>query len=803
MRKLKLLTIAVSALLLASCGNTSVSVATSSSTHASSAASSLVASSSAASSSSTVKSPSASVSSSVASSSSQAPSSSEAPSSSSEVSSIQENTAATVAVDPNVTADGVVANGKMAFKNIQNAVDFLNELATPVTAPSPAARFEDPVSSQTSSITLPNSSAASSEETTTIVTKVVSGDYKAALTAASASVYELNSVFALMPGVITDSGSKNITVDGTTFASGGRIKLSGSGSMTAKAIRITSNNAGGVLRFVAQGANSTDTTRTWTVADQDGTELFTSAAGVSPTAPEEDSYTFDKAGTYYLYSKINGINFYYLDYTQKVALGTETGFSINTNTVKKEYLVGDVLNTEGVVVSASYSSGATKDLAVDKYTIDVSAVNMNVAGTYSVKVKYGTYADQTYDVVVHAVKGLKSYTGPIMESGNSKKVHHLPKVYLKGGAVDTSKIVVKAVTDADTEMILNSSAYTVGTIDTSTAGVKTIPVSYVSAGTTYNADISVTVIDPSALALTGVLTEGTVEIADGTYTEKLYVETPNITLKSASGEASKVIIQSKEDADSIDPAGAAWSTYGSGSVTVTAAATNFMAKDLTIKNAMFETMADYKAVVGNLQACALVCSADKSSFYNCSFVGFQDTLYANAGSQYYQDCCISGMTDFIFGETNNAVFNNCAIMCKDRGDTKNNGYICAPKPSNLTATDVGFVFMNCIIAGEDGEAAHTVSLARPWGATAKCTYYNCAMGEIISTSAYPCTTNNARWEIMSGNKPDKASFAEYGNSGDGAITEAVAGGKIFTADEYAAFDALVKAQYAWTGSFKA
>jgi len=40
---------------------------------------------------------------------------------------------------------------------------------------------------------------------------------------------------------------------------------------------------------------------------------------------------------------------------------------------------------------------------------------------------------------------------------------------------------------------------------------------------------------------------------------------------------------------------------------------------------------------------------DKSFFYNCSFVGYQDTLFDAYGRHYYKDCYIEGEIDFIFG----------------------------------------------------------------------------------------------------------------------------------------------------------
>ena len=38
----------------------------------------------------------------------------------------------------------------------------------------------------------------------------------------------------------------------------------------------------------------------------------------------------------------------------------------------------------------------------------------------------------------------------------------------------------------------------------------------------------------------------------------------------------------------------------------------------------------------------LVGNADKLGFYGCQFSGYQDTLYAKAGTQYYSNCMIEG-----------------------------------------------------------------------------------------------------------------------------------------------------------------
>lgn len=55
------------------------------------------------------------------------------------------------------------------------------------------------------------------------------------------------------------------------------------------------------------------------------------------------------------------------------------------------------------------------------------------------------------------------------------------------------------------------------------------------------------------------------------------------------------------------------------------------------------------------QALAAMISGDKTLFYKCGFFGFQDTLWAVEGRQFYKKCTIQGAIDFIFGHAQ-AVF---------------------------------------------------------------------------------------------------------------------------------------------------
>jgi len=40
---------------------------------------------------------------------------------------------------------------------------------------------------------------------------------------------------------------------------------------------------------------------------------------------------------------------------------------------------------------------------------------------------------------------------------------------------------------------------------------------------------------------------------------------------------------------------------------------------------------------------------DKSFFYKCAFIGYQDTIFDANGRHYFKDCYIQGEIDFIYG----------------------------------------------------------------------------------------------------------------------------------------------------------
>ncbi|WP_372648126.1 pectinesterase family protein [Draconibacterium sp.] len=170
----------------------------------------------------------------------------------------------------------------------------------------------------------------------------------------------------------------------------------------------------------------------------------------------------------------------------------------------------------------------------------------------------------------------------------------------------------------------------------------------------------------------------------------------------------------------------------------------FIAQNITFENSA--------GPVG--QAVAVRIESDKVAFFNCRFLGYQDTLYPHGRNsrQYYKNCYIEGTVDFIFGWST-AVFEDCTIFCKTAG------YITAP--STEESTKYGFVFLNCDITGNAPE--NSFYLGRPWRPYGKSVFIGCKLGNHIKPEGWH------NWRDPE--KEKTAYFAEYNNNGQGAETK--------------------------------
>jgi pectinesterase len=228
-------------------------------------------------------------------------------------------------------------------------------------------------------------------------------------------------------------------------------------------------------------------------------------------------------------------------------------------------------------------------------------------------------------------------------------------------------------------------------------------------------------------------------VKKGTYKERIVVAKSKINITLIGEDAKATILTYDNYAAKLDTAGKPLGTSRTASFYVYGA--GFTAKNITFENSA--------GPVG--QALAIYVAGDEAAFFNCRFLGFQDTIYTNGKGtrEYYQDCYIEGTTDFIFGAAT-ALFSNCNIYCKKGG-----AFITAA--STLDTTKYGYVLMNCKITGSAPDGSY--SLGRPWRPYAKVVYLYCDLGRMIKPEG---------WSNWQGTESDKtAYYAEYKNTGPG------------------------------------
>lgn len=200
----------------------------------------------------------------------------------------------------------------------------------------------------------------------------------------------------------------------------------------------------------------------------------------------------------------------------------------------------------------------------------------------------------------------------------------------------------------------------------------------------------------------------------GTYDERIVIDKthPHITIRGTDTDASKTVLTHAWFANFKPPA--ATSPVGtSGSASTTVDADDFSAENVTFENTAGE--------VG--QAVALKTTGDRAVFRNCRLLGWQDTLCADDGRQYFVDCYLEGRVDFLFGGAT-VVFDRCTIK------SKNGGYVTAARTK--PETKYGYVFLDCKLISDDKQPTY---LGRPWqwdrGRVASVTFIRTAMGEHI------------------------------------------------------------------------
>ncbi|USQ98459.1 pectinesterase family protein [Caulobacter sp. RL271] len=234
------------------------------------------------------------------------------------------------------------------------------------------------------------------------------------------------------------------------------------------------------------------------------------------------------------------------------------------------------------------------------------------------------------------------------------------------------------------------------------------------------------------------------------------------------------------------PDGKRWGTFRTPTLFVRAP--DFAASNLTIQNA-FDGLAEMSKPGGlhshdgaGPQAVALMLDkgSDRARLTKVDILGYQDTLFPDAGGAVFDRCLVTGSYDFIFG-AGRALFRDCEIRSRPRPVDPIDGYIVAP--STPIDQVVGFVFHRCRLTKEAGTKPGSVYLGRPWRPSSQFADGRYGDPRYVGMSAFiDCWLDDhiapAGWTEMwytgkDGNprtmlQPESARFSQFHPTGPGA-----------------------------------
>ncbi|CAH9096791.1 unnamed protein product [Cuscuta europaea] len=186
------------------------------------------------------------------------------------------------------------------------------------------------------------------------------------------------------------------------------------------------------------------------------------------------------------------------------------------------------------------------------------------------------------------------------------------------------------------------------------------------------------------------------------------------------------------------------------SATFAAAGEGFIGRGITFRNT---------AGPANHQAVALRSGSDHSVFYQCSFEGYQDTLYVHSNRQFYRDCNIYGTVDFIFGNAA-VVIQNCNIYARNPPNGINTITAQGRKDPNQ---NTGISIHNSRVAAATRLSGTAKTyLGRPWKQYSRTVFMKTSLGSLIDPAGwFPWDRAFALNTLY---------YGEYANTGPGAPT---------------------------------
>ncbi|XP_010462290.1 PREDICTED: pectinesterase 1 [Camelina sativa] len=157
------------------------------------------------------------------------------------------------------------------------------------------------------------------------------------------------------------------------------------------------------------------------------------------------------------------------------------------------------------------------------------------------------------------------------------------------------------------------------------------------------------------------------------------------------------------------------------------------------------------------QAVAFRSGSDFSVYYQCSFDGFQDTLYPHSNRQFYRDCDVTGTIDFIFGSAA-VVFQGCKIMPRQPLPNQFNTITAQGKKD--PNQNSGMSIQRCTISANGNVVAPTY-LGRPWKEFSTTVIMETEIGPVVRPVGW------MSW-VSGVDPPASIVYGEYKNTGPGS-----------------------------------
>ncbi|XP_057964548.1 pectinesterase [Malania oleifera] len=169
-----------------------------------------------------------------------------------------------------------------------------------------------------------------------------------------------------------------------------------------------------------------------------------------------------------------------------------------------------------------------------------------------------------------------------------------------------------------------------------------------------------------------------------------------------------------------------WTTFRSATVAVVG--NGFIAKGISIENT---------AGPSKHQAVALRSGSDLSAFYQCRFVGYQDTLYAHSNRQFYRDCDVYGTVDFVFGNAA-VVLQNCNLYARKPNENQKNIFTAQGREDPNQNTGISILNSKVAAAADliPVQSSFKTYLGRPWKLYSRTVFLRSNIGDLVDPAGW-------------------------------------------------------------------